>query len=118
MSRRTLFIVARVAGWLIVPLYVIGTCAGYFLTYSAGLWNEHAVVDNVESVMFSAGFGAFAVVGALLVARRPTNAIGWIMATIGLMVSIFNAGGAYASYVTATRGRPDALAVFGAWAAN
>jgi hypothetical protein len=53
MSRRTLFIVARVAGWLIVPLYVIGTCAGYFLTYSAGLWNEHAVVDNVESVMFS-----------------------------------------------------------------
>jgi hypothetical protein len=76
------------------------------------------VVDNVESVMFSAGFGAFTVVGALLVARRPTNAIGWIMATIGLMVPIFNAGGAYASYVVATRGCPDALAVFGAWAAN
>ena len=68
--------------------------------------------------MFSAGFGAFAVVGALLVARRPTNAIGWIMATIGLMVPIFNAGGADASYVVATRDRPDALTVFGAWAVN
>ena len=66
MSRRTLFIVARVAGWLIVPLYVIGTCAGYFLTYSAGLWNEHAVVDNVESVMFSAGFGPLTVTLALV----------------------------------------------------
>ena len=119
MSRRTLlFAFARVAGWTMVPLFVAGTCAYYLLIHSAGLWKEHAVVDNVTGVMLSAGFGAFAVVGALLVAKRPTNAIGWIMATIGLMVSIFNAGGAYATYVMVTRGRPDALAVFGAWAAN
>jgi hypothetical protein len=38
--------------------------------------------------------------------RRPTNAIGWIMAAPGLMVPIFSAGGAYATYVMATRGRP------------
>jgi len=103
---------------LIVPLYVAGTCAYYLLAYSAGFWDEGAVVDNVTGVMLSVGFGAFAVVGALLVVRRPTNAIGWIMAAIGLMVSIFNAGGGYATYVMVTRGRPDALAVFGAWAAN
>ena len=66
----------------------------------------------------SMGFGAFAVVGALLVLRRPTNAIGWIMAAIALMVSIFGAGQGYATYVMVTRGEPDTLAVFGAWAAN
>jgi hypothetical protein len=103
---------------LIVPLYVVSLCTSYLLTYSAGLWSKHPLVDNVEGVMLDVGFGAFAVVGALLVARRPTNAIGWIMASIGLMVPIFNTGAAYATYVMVTRGRPDALAVFGAWCAN
>ncbi len=118
-SRRTLFIVARAAGWLIVPLYVAGSCAYYLLIYGAGLWNEDAVVDNVTGVMLSVGFGSFAAVGALLVARRPTNAVGWILSAVGLMVStIFGAGSGYATYVVATRGRPDALAVLGAWAAN
>jgi hypothetical protein len=46
------------------------------------------------------------VVGALLVNRRPTNPIGWIMAAPGLMVPIFSAGGAYATHVMANRGRP------------
>jgi hypothetical protein len=64
--------------------------------------------------MLDAGFCAFAVVGALLVARRPTNAIGWIMASIGLMVQIFTTGAAHATYVMVNQGRPDALAVFGA----
>jgi len=40
------------------------------------------------------------------------------MAAIALMVSIFNAGGAYAAYVVVTRGQPDALAVVRAWTAN
>jgi hypothetical protein len=115
---RALFLVSRVAGWLIVPLYIAGASAYYLLAISAGLWNDDAVVDNVAGVMLGVGFGAFAVVGALLVVRWPTNAVGWILAAIGLRVSIFNAGGAYASYVIVTRARPDPLAVFGAWAAN
>ena len=114
MARRTLLLVARVAGWSIVPIYLAGTCAYYLLTYSAGLSDEDAVVENVQGAMLSVGFGSFAVVGALLVARRPTNALGWIMGAIGLMVSTFGAGGGYAAYVITTRGSPDALAVFGA----
>jgi hypothetical protein len=55
------------------------------------------------------------VVGALVVAKRPTNLIGWIMAAIALMVTIFPVGDAYAAYVMVTRGHPDALAVLGAW---
>src|SRR5215218_1009558 len=119
MSRRTLlFALARVAGWLIVPLYVAGDGAFYLLRRASGLGNEANLIEDVEGVVFDIGFGAFAVVGALLVAKRPSNLIGWIMAAVALMVAIFNAGGAYATYVMLTRGQPDALAVFGAWTAN
>ena len=119
VSRRTpLFAIGRAASWLVVPLYVAGNVAFYLLRRGAGLGNGANLLDDVGSMVLNVGFGAFAVVGALLVAKRPTNLIGWIMSAIALMVSIFNAGGAYASYVMLTQGRTDALAVFGAWAAN
>ena len=106
------------AGWLIVPLFVVSLSAYYFFAYSVEPWSNTSLVHTVEGVMADLGFGAFAVVGALLVARRPANAIGWIMASIGLMVPIFNTGTSYAIYVMTTRGRPNSLAVFGAWCAN
>jgi hypothetical protein len=107
-----------VAGLLIVPLYIASLSASYFFRFSIEPWSKSSLVDNVEGVMPDVGFGAFAVVGALLVARRPANAIGRIMASTGLMEAIFTTGTAYATYVMATRDRPDALAVFGAWCAN
>src|SRR5215217_1187007 len=119
MSRRTLlFALGRVVGWLIVPLYAAGNCAFYFFRRGAGLGNGANLLDDVVGMVLNVGFGAFAVVGALLVAKRSTNLIGWIIAAIAFMVAIFNAGGAYATYVMVTRGQPDALAVVGAWTAN
>jgi hypothetical protein len=112
LHRTRLF--ARVVGWLIVPLYVAGICANYLLERSAGLPNEHSVDDVVLWV----AFGTYAVVGAVLVSKRPTNLIGWIMAVVALMVAIFPAGGTYATDVMVTRGQPDALAVVGAWAGS
>jgi hypothetical protein len=115
MSRRTLlFALARVVGWLIVPLYVAGVCAIYLLERSARVPPAYPM----EDVVIRVAFGAFAVVGAVLVAKRPTNLIGWIMATVALMMAIFHAGLIYAVYVMATRGQPDALAVVGAWIGN
>jgi len=113
ISRRSrlALLFARATGWLIVPLYVAGVCAGYLLERRARLPNEHPV----ENIVLQVGFGAFAVVGALLVAKRPTNAIGWIMAAIALMVGIFHAGDTYVAFVMATRGHPDAVAVLSAW---
>ena len=108
-GRRSLF--ARVAAWLVILAYA----TGILLT----TWLEHRlhVRDDppLEDAMLITGFSAFAVVGALLVAKRPTNLIGWIMAAVALMVGLFTAGDAYAAYVMTTRGRPDALAVVGAW---
>ena len=88
---------ARVAGWLIVSLYTASLSASYSLRFSIEPWSKAPLIDNAQGVMLDVGFGSFAVVGALLVARRPANAIGWIMASIGLMVAIFTTGAAYAA---------------------
>ena len=80
MTRRALLFLARVTGWTVVPLYVAGICTSYVLQRRAGLLDD----NSVENVVLFVGFGAFAVVGALLVAKRPTNAIGWIMAAVAL----------------------------------
>jgi hypothetical protein len=104
-------LLAWVVAWLVVLLYAAGVCANYLLERSAGLPSEHPV----EDVVFVVGSGTFVVVGALLVAKRPTNPISWIMATIALMGAIFPTGGTYAAFVMSTRGQPDALAVIGAW---
>jgi hypothetical protein len=117
-SRPLLYPATRVVGWLVVPLYLVSDLAYYLLTYSAAPQEDSPLIDQVEGIALDLGFSTFAVVGSLLVIRRPFNAIGWIMASIGLMVPIFNCGTAYATYVMATRGQPDALAVFGAWAGN
>jgi len=115
-DRRLLPAIARVVGWLIVPLYVISDLAYYLFTYSVIPWNDTSLLDTVQGTMLDLGFFAFALVGALLITRRPSNAVGWIMACVGLMVPVFNSGSAYALYVMAHGGRPDALAVAGAWA--
>jgi MFS family permease len=106
---RSLF--TLVVAWLVVLVYA----TGIMLT----IWLEHRlhVRDDplLEDALLIAGFGAFAVVGALLVAKRPSNLIGWIMAAVALMVGLGLVGDAYAAYAMTTRGRPDALAVVGAW---
>ena len=112
-ARRTLRVVARVAAWLIVPVYVVIDFTYYLLTYSVVPWSTTSLLDHVQGLMLDLGFFTFALVGALLVSRRPANAIGWIMASIGLMVPIFNTGSAYATYVVATRHRPDRTLVYG-----
>lgn len=99
------------AAWSVVPLYVAGICAYLWLQRLLG-----APDDNpAEGVIIFVGFGAFAVMGALLAAKRPANPVGWILAAVALMVGLFPAGDTYAAYVMTTRGQPDALAVLGAW---
>ena len=97
--------------WLVVLVYVAGIGANLWLESHLRPHND----NPWEDVVLLVGFGAFAVVGALLIAKRPTNPIGWIMAAVALMVRLFPAGDTYAAYVMTTSGHPNALAVFGAW---
>ena len=102
---------AHAVAWLTVILYIAGIGATYLLERGAGL-REH---NLMEDAVLLTGFGAMAVGGALLVAKRPSNLVGWILASAALMVGLFPTGDAYAAYVMTTRGEPDALAVLGAW---
>jgi hypothetical protein len=102
----------RLAGWLVVPLFVASACAGYLLELRAGLWDNE---NEPENLALLAGFGAFAMVGSVLAIKRPANPIGWIMAAIALLSGVAHAGDSYAAYVIVTHGRPDALAVVCAW---
>ncbi len=71
--------------------------------------------DPVEGVLLKLGFGMFAAMGALLLGKRPRNAVGWSMAGTALLLVAGAAGDTYAAWVMTTRGEPDALAVLGAW---
>ena len=108
-GRRLLF--ARAIAWSVVLLYVAGMAALVVLERRIGLQGE----GPIEGLVLFGGFGMFVVVGVLLVARRPANPIGWIMSAASLVV-VIAAGETYAAYVMITRGRPDWLAVAGAWA--
>ena len=102
---------SRVVAWATVPLFLIGVGSMIWLEHEFGLGGG----SPVEDAFLFVGFGVFAAVGSLLVARQPGNPVGWIMAAIGLIVSLFPAAEIYAAYVMTTRGIPDFLAVFGAW---
>lgn len=68
--------VARALPWAVVPLYGSGVAA--YLVLDARLGGQG--LDLGEGVPLFVGFGIFAAMGALLIARRPRNAIGWLMA--------------------------------------
>ena len=97
--------------WLIVVSYIAGTGANVWLGSRLRLQQ-----NPWEDVLLLVGFGAFAVVGALLIAKRPGNLVGWILAASGLVVGIFPAGDSYAAYAITTQRHPGALAIVGAWA--
>jgi hypothetical protein len=103
---------ARLAALLVLVVYAAGLSVSAWLERRIGLQGE----SSMEDLVLFVGFGMFAVVGALLVAKRPDNTIGWIMGAAALIVGVFPVSESYAAYVITTRGRPDALAVLGAWA--
>ena len=102
---------ARHLAWAVPPVYLAGVLAYVVLDRRLG----SPGLDPAEGVPLFLGFGVFAVAGALLVSRRPRNAVGWLMAAAALLLVLGAAGDTYAAWVMTTRGRPDVLAVLGAW---
>ena len=112
-SRRCIsHVLSQGMAWATVPVFAAGMGSTIWLERRLG------ITASIENTMLLVGFGAFAVVGSILIAKRPGNPISWILATVGLMTGLFPAAETYAAYVMTTRGNPDPLAVFGVWANN
>ena len=104
-------LIPRVVAWSVVPLYLAGVALYEVLDRRLG----QPGLDPVEGLSLWVGFGMFAAMGALLAVKRPRNAVGWVMAGAALLLVTGATGELYAAWVMTTRGRPDALAVLGAW---
>ena len=97
--------------WSMLAVFVVSLVAGLILAVANGTLRQ----DAGNQVLLLMGFSAFMVVGALIVAHRPGNAIGWLFSAIALLAFTGQLASEYATYAYATR--PGSLpgATLAAW---
>jgi MFS family permease len=103
----------RVA-WVLLAVFAVSVVALCVLAVATGNIRR-APSDNVALLL---AFTAFMVVGALIVAHRPGNPVGWIFSAIGLLAVTGALAEEYAYYAYVTR--PGSLpgAIVAAWYAG
>jgi hypothetical protein len=108
MSMRT----ARLVGWALPTIYL-----GAVVTHAvleARLAQEGGPITLELAVLYSA-FGWFALLGGLIVARQPRNAMGWLLALTGLLFGVFAAFHAVAVHLYAAASDRSVLVALLAW---
>jgi hypothetical protein len=97
--------------WSMPGVFVASLVLGLLLAVANGTFQP----DAANQVALMLGFSAFMVVGALIVAHRPGNAIGWIFSAVGLLAFTGQLAVEYATYAYVTR--PGSLpgAILAAW---
>jgi hypothetical protein len=98
--------------WSLLAVFVLSMVVTTILSVANGNFQQ----EPAGFLAQLAGYSAFMVVGALIVAHRPDNAIGWIFTAIGLLAATWAPAGEYITYLYWTRSGslPDAILV--AWA--
>jgi hypothetical protein len=81
--------------WSMLAIFVAGYAVGVPLSVANGK------IQQDSSLLLA--FAAFMVVGAVIVAHRPGNAVGWIFSAIGLLTATGVVAAEYAAYVFRTR---------------
>jgi hypothetical protein len=96
--------------WAMLAIYA----AGIVFTAALAIPNG-SVARDPTGVLYQLGHTAFMVVGALIVARGPSNAIGWLFSGVGLLATAAFLAEEYTLYAYVTR--PGALpgAIVAAW---
>jgi hypothetical protein len=102
---------STVVAWSMLAVYVTSVSVGYLLMVTNGIFQD----DPANQLGLLLTFTAFMVVGAVIVARRPENSIGWIFSAIGLLVGTGLPVWQYAEYAYAARGGALPGAILGAW---
>ncbi|MDP8956371.1 MAG: GAF domain-containing sensor histidine kinase [Actinomycetota bacterium] len=104
--------VARRSAVAIVVVYVAMIMLAFIFGIRNGTWPE---VDTVPWLLV---LTSFLVVGALVISRRPDNAMGWIFSVIALLAATGVAGQEYSQYGFVTRPGSVPAPVWGAWVTN
>jgi hypothetical protein len=86
--------------WALLAAWTASVAALLATSVANGTFAPDAFTDSVPLLL---AFAAFMVVGALIVAHRPGNAIGWIFSAIALLATTGALGDEYATYATVTR---------------
>jgi hypothetical protein len=100
----------RVA-WSLLGAYTVGIATTAILAIADGRLQR----DWQGLIAQMLAFAAYSAIGALIVARRPGNAIGWVFSAIGLLAVTMLVAGEYAQYAYVTRPRPLPGAILAAW---
>lgn len=97
--------------WAMVAVYV--ACLGLELPLSVANGNiQHHLSFYLTLTL---AFTAFMMVGAVIVARRPGNVIGWLFSAIGLLTATGTLALEYAEYAYVTRPGTLPGALLAAW---
>jgi hypothetical protein len=97
--------------WSMSVVYVVGLLLGTILAVANGTFQR----DAASQIMLGLGFTAFMAVGALIVAYRPSNAIGWVFSAIALLAFTGQLASEYAIYAYVTRPGSLPSAILAAW---
>jgi hypothetical protein len=101
---------STVVAWSMLASYAAGLAFTAVLTVANG-----SVAGGRVILLYLPAFTAFMVVGTLVVARRPTNAIGWLFSATGLLASGGSLAIEYSHYAYVTQPGALPLAVVAAW---
>jgi hypothetical protein len=85
--------------WSMLAVFAISLVVGLILAVANGTFQQ----DAGSQGLLVLGFSAFMVVGALAVAHRPGNAIGWIFSASALLAVTGQTAGQWAIYGYVTR---------------
>jgi hypothetical protein len=97
--------------WSMLAVFVVSLILALIL----GFANRTLQQDAGTQLLLFVGFSAFMAVGALVVAHRPGNAIGWIFSAIALLAFTGQLANEYAIYAYATRPGSLPSASLAAW---
>jgi hypothetical protein len=99
----------RVVGVLVVAIYVVAAAVAVWAERSISAF--HASTSSVEGLGLLLGFGWFALVGAVVVSRRPGNPMGWLLVAVALPLAIFSTAHNVAAYLVLERGADPTLPI-------
>ena len=94
MRRRSTWV-----AWALLTVWTASVVALVVLSVANGSFQQQPLADTVGLLL---AFAAFTGVGALVVAHRPGNAIGWVFSAIGLLAVTGAMADEYAGYAVRT----------------